>query len=118
MSFRRAAFVAALFLSAASAWPQAPRTLTLDAAFARALEKHPELARYEPQRAAADAALQASSQGAPLRLDLELENAPRSGQDSAFDSAEITLSLASAIERGGKRDARRAVAAARLDALS
>jgi len=117
MSIRCAALLAALSSCCASAWAQSG-TLTLDAAFARALEKHPQLARYEPLRAAASAHVESESQGAPLRLGLELENAPRTRQDSSFDSAETTLSLASVIERGGKRDARRALAEARLESLN
>ena len=34
-----------------------------------------------------------------------------------MQGAELTLSLASVLERGGKRDARRALAASRIDAL-
>ena len=68
-------------------------------------------------REGARAALDAESQGPPLRLELELENAPRSDQDSSFDSAETTLSLASVFERGGKREARAAAAGAQLSAL-
>jgi len=114
MSFRCAALLAALFPCCASAWAQSG-TLTLDAAFARALENHPQLARFEPLRAAAGAHVETESQGAPLRLGLEIENAPRTGQ---VESAETTLSLASVIERGGKRDARRALAEARFDSLT
>ena len=58
-----------------------------------------------------------SRRAPPLRLEFELENAPRSDQDSSFDSAEATLSLASVIERGGKREARRAVADAAAESL-
>ncbi|MET0986329.1 MAG: TolC family protein, partial [Steroidobacteraceae bacterium] len=57
------------------------------------------------------------AQPAPTRVNVEIENAPRSGQNSAFDSTEATLSLASVFERGGKRAARIAVADAKLNSL-
>jgi cobalt-zinc-cadmium efflux system outer membrane protein len=118
MPVRFAAMLAVLLPCSAPAVAQAPAALTLDAAFARVLENHPDLARFAPLRDAATAQRDGESQRAPLRLGLELENAPRSAQDSAFDAAETTLSLASVIETGGKREARRAVADARLNALT
>ncbi len=117
MSFRWVAFTAAVILSCEFASAQAPRVLSLDSAFARALEKNPELARLDSVREGARASLDAESQRPPMRLELELENAPRSDQDSSFDSAETTLSLASVFERGGKREARVAAAGAQLNAL-
>src|SRR5262245_12521348 len=107
MPVRFTARVAALFLCCAAAGAQQPGALTLEAAFTRALEHPPDLARFAPLRDAASAQLEADSQRPALRLGLELENAPRSNQDSAFDTAEATLSLASVIETGGKRAARR-----------
>jgi outer membrane protein, heavy metal efflux system len=117
MSLRWAAFVATVSLSSGIASAQDSGTLTLEAAFARTLEKHPELARFQYLREGARAAIEGESQRPPLRVELELENAPRSGQDSPFDSAEATLSLASLFERGGKRAARVAIADAQLSAL-
>ncbi len=117
MSFRWAAF-AAIALSSGVASAQVPRVLTLEAAFARTLEKHPELARFHYLSESARATIELEAQGPPMRVELEIENAPRSDQDSAFDSAETTLSLASVFERGGKRDARVAVADAQLSALA
>ena len=114
MSFRWVAFTAAMTLSCWFASAQAPRVLTLDSAFSRTLEKNPDLARFGSVREGARAALDAESQGPPLRLEFELENAPRTEQDSSFDSAETTLSLASVFERGGKREARAAAADAQL----
>jgi cobalt-zinc-cadmium efflux system outer membrane protein len=118
MSFRWAAYIAAAYLCCGFAFAQEPRTLTLSAAFQRALDKHPEMARFGYLRDGAQATLDAESQRVPLRLEVELENAPRSGQESAFDTAEATLSLASVFERGGKRQARIDVATAQLDTLS
>jgi cobalt-zinc-cadmium efflux system outer membrane protein len=118
MSFRWAAYVAAAYLYCGFAFAQQPRTLTLSAALQRALDEHPEMARVGYSREGAQATLDAESQRAPVRLEVELENAPRSGQESAFDRAEATLSLASVFERGGKRQARIDVATAQLDALA
>lgn len=116
MSIRWAAFVAAVSCCGLAS-AQEPRLLSQDAAFSRALEKHPELARFNYLREAASAAVDADGQRPPMRLEFELENGPRTHQDSAFDTAEATLSLASVFERGGKREARIAVADAQLSAL-
>ena len=110
MSLRRAAVFAAITAFSGLAPAQAPREITLDAAFARTLARHPELARFAQRRDAALAEVDAGGQRPPLRLELEVEN--------AFQSAETTLSLASTFERGDKRGARFAVATAGLDALS
>jgi outer membrane protein, heavy metal efflux system len=118
MLLRRAAYAAIAYLSCGLAWTQEPRTLSLATAFQRALEKHPAIARFDFLRDSARAAVEFDSQRAPLRLDFELENAPRSHQDSTFDTAEGTLSLASVFERGGKREARIGVSEARLDSLA
>src|SRR5262245_24192790 len=114
MSFRWTAFVAVASSLASLAFGQELRTLTLEAAFTRTLEKHPELARFDYLRDGARAELEAQSMRAPIRLDFELENAPRTNQDSSLDTAEATLSLAGVFERGGKRDARRSIATAAL----
>lgn len=117
MSFRWAAYIAAVCWSCTPAPAQEPRVLTLDAAFARTLENHPELARFTHLRDSARAAVAADAQGPPLRMEFEAENGPRTGQNAALDTAEATLSLASVFERGGKREARVAVAHAQLNAL-
>lgn len=117
MFFRWAIFIAVIALACELASAQEPRVLALERAFSRTLEQHPELTRFDYLREGARATRDAESQRAPLRLGVEIENAPRSDQDSAFDSAEATLSLASVFERGGKRVARIAVADAQLNAL-
>jgi outer membrane protein, heavy metal efflux system len=118
MPFRWAAIIAAMTLPCGLASAQGPRVLTLDTAFSRTLENHPDLARFRYLREGASAELEAGAMRAPLRLEFELENAPRTEQSSAFDTAEATLSLASVIERGGKREARAAVADAQLSSLT
>jgi len=112
MSLPRVAIIAVVNLLCGLAGAQEHKVLSLDDAFARALDKHPGLARFVHLREGAQAQLEAESQGPPLRLEFDLENAPRSGQDSSFDTAEASISLASVMERGGKREARRAIAEA------
>ncbi len=118
MSFPWTAVAAVVSVCCGVAHAQTPRTLTLDAAFERVIERHPELARFQHLRESADAALETERLRAPIRFELELENAPRSSRDSSFDSAEATLSLASVLERGGKREARVAIAVAQRDSLT
>ncbi len=117
MSARWATAIVAINLFAGHVGAQESRVLTIESAFARALESHPDLARYEHLREGAAATVGAESLPPPLRLDLELENAPRTNQESSLDSAEATLSLASVFERGGKREARVAIATAMLSAI-
>ena len=106
MPIRPAAIFVAAICFASLCPAQEPRVLTLDAAYARVLEKHPDLARFAFSREGAEAALESEGQRAPLRLDLEV-----------VDSSESTLSFASVYERGGKRAARAAVAGAQRSAL-
>lgn len=91
--------------------------LSLDDALDRVIHNHPELRGYAARTAALDAELERAAQTPPLQLAAELENAPGSGELSGFSGAELTFSLAGVLERGGKREARRALAASRLDAL-
>jgi outer membrane protein, heavy metal efflux system len=118
MPFRCAALLAAIYISCGVANAQDARVLTLDAAFARVLEQHPDLRRYENLADAATATLETERLGPPLRLELEVENVPRSNRASSPDSSETTLSLASVFERGDKRQARAGVADAQLSALA
>jgi len=52
-----------------------------------------------------------------MSVGVSIENAVGSGDYRSFDASEKTLTLAGLIERGGKREARRAMAAARFDAV-
>lgn len=110
-----AVFAAAPCLRAAA---QPPETLTLDDAFARVSGTHPDLrlidARRQLLHAEADTARLAPARVAAL----DLENALGSGDAAGFRQAEITLTLASVLERGGKLDARRVLAQSRIDALA
>lgn len=92
-------------------------TLSLSEAIEQTLATHPELRLYLNREKSLEAAAETAAQRPPLSLALDAENFGGTGSTSAADSAEITLSLASVLERGGKREARRAVAATQLDAI-
>jgi cobalt-zinc-cadmium efflux system outer membrane protein len=117
MQFRWAAMIAATYLFCAPLVAQETRSLTLDQAFARLIAKHPDLARFRYLRDGAQAELESATQRPPVNASLGVENVLGTGAASGFDEAEITLSLASVLERGSKREARRAVADAQMQAL-
>ena len=102
------------------AWARvaAPAPLTLDEAFARVARIHPELRLFGPQTDALLAERDQAGLRPPMHAGLEIENASGTGATRGFDAAEITFSLAGVLERGGKLDARRALAQSRIDALS
>jgi len=49
---------------------------------------------------------------------VDAENALGTGANRGFDASEVTVSLAGVLERGGKLDARRALAQANIDAIA
>lgn len=114
-----AAFAIAPCVQAQAPSPEAsPDALTLDDAFARVARAHPDLRLFG---ARTDVLLAERDQAAlkpALRAGVDVENALGTGAARGFDQAEITLSLAGVLERGGKLDARRALAQSRIDALS
>ncbi len=118
MRFPLAALAALTCFLCAPLAAQENKTLTLDEAFARLIARHPDLARFRYLREGGQAALDEAGQSPALNAELGIENAPGSGAASGFDQAEMTLSLASVLERGGKREARRAVANAQLQMLT
>jgi len=113
-----ATVVAVYFILFASPAGAAAAPLTLDQAFQATLNAHPDLARFRHVRDAAAAELDQSRQPAALELGTELENVAGTGTASGLDRAEITLSLASVLERGGKRQARIALAQSQFDAVA
>lgn len=113
-----AALAACLALSVAAHAAPASEPLTLDAAFARVAGSHPELRLFGPRGDALEAERDAALQPPPLRAGIALENALGSGDVRGLGAAELTLSLAGVLERGGKLDARRALAQSRIDALA
>jgi cobalt-zinc-cadmium efflux system outer membrane protein len=92
--------------------------LTLDEAIARVARYHPDLRLADAQRPVWEARREAAAFGPPLTVGVELENALGTGGSRGFDAAELTVSLAGVLERGGKLDARRVLAQANLDALA
>ncbi len=118
MWLRLAAFVALALAWCGSASAQAPQRLILDDAFARVADTHPELRLYGARREGLSAGLDAAALHPPLVAGVQVENAFGNGQTRGLDAAELTLTLASVIERGGKLDARRTLAQSRIDALA
>lgn len=116
----RLAAVAALAI-APCVYAQAPSSLdplTLDAAVDRVARTHPDLRLPTLQRQAAQARLDGAGLKPALVFGVDIENALGTGANRGFDATETTVTLAGVLERGGKLDARRAVAQANLDALA
>jgi cobalt-zinc-cadmium efflux system outer membrane protein len=116
MSFRLAALAAGLMLLAVASGAAA-QPFTLEDAHERVAQFHPDLRLFVPRREGLEADARAAALRPPLEAQVDLENVLGSGPLQGTRSAELTLSLAGALERGGKREARRALAAARIDAL-
>src|SRR5688500_11651315 len=95
-----------------------PVALTLDDALARVAQYHPELRLVDAQRPVWEARRDAAGLRPPLTLGVDLENALGTGGNRGFKAAELTVTLAGVLERGGKLDARRAVAQANIDSLA
>lgn len=110
-----AVFAAASCLSAAA---QSPETLTLDDAFARVAQAHPDLRLLDGQRNLLSAEFERVSLRPALVAGIAVENVLGTGDASGFKQAEISLTLAGVLERGGKLEARRALAQTRIDALA
>lgn len=119
MWMRLAALAAIAFVPCVYAQGTTPAVpLTLDDAIARVAQYHPDLRLAEAQRPVWEARREAAGLPPPLTLGVELENALGTGDSRGFDAAEATVTLAGVLERGGKLDARRAVAQANLDSLA
>ncbi|MGX5729679.1 TolC family protein [Pseudoxanthomonas beigongshangi] len=118
MWLRLAALAAFAIASAASARAQSPVVMTLDDAFARVARTHPDLRLVDGQHRVLAAEADIAAQRPGLTAGASVENALGTGDTRGFDSAEISLTLAGVLERGGKWDARRALAQSRIDALA
>ncbi|MBX9400417.1 TolC family protein [Lysobacter sp. BMK333-48F3] len=108
-------------LSAPKPEPAAPRpasVFTLDDALARIGQAHPDLRMFGGQRDVLLAERDRAAQTPPWMVGVAVDNVLGSGAVAGAKAAEVTLSLASVFERGGKLDARRAVAQSRIDALA
>lgn len=95
-----------------------PAPLTLDEAVSRVARTHPDLRLPVLQRAAAEARYEGAGFKPPLVFGVDVENALGTGANRGFDASEVTVSLAGVLERGGKLDARRALAQANIDAIA
>lgn len=117
MRARLAAFAACVAAMLALPALAADR-LTLDDAFARVEQAHPDLRLAGGQRNVLTAELDRASFKPPLVVGASAENALGTGEASGLSGAELTLTLASVLERGGKLDARRALVQSRIDSLA
>jgi cobalt-zinc-cadmium efflux system outer membrane protein len=100
-----------------SATQSAPFSLTLDQAMGRTLDKHPDLKLFGYTEKTLQAETEIAVQRPPIVVGLRMQNALGTHETTGFKNAEIALTLASVLERGGKRDARQALSAGQLDAL-
>jgi cobalt-zinc-cadmium efflux system outer membrane protein len=90
----------------------------LDEAFTRALDSHPDLKMFPYSASALAADVDRAGMRPPIVASALAENVLGTGAASGFKAAELTVSLASVIERGGKLDARLALARNRQDAAA
>ncbi|MGH8080104.1 MAG: TolC family protein [Lysobacter sp.] len=97
---------------------RAGSVFTLDDAYARIGDAHPDLRLFGDQRVVLQAERDIAAQKPAWVAGLTVDNVLGTGAVSGVQGAEITLSLASVFERGGKLDARRAFAQSRIDALA
>ena len=117
--YLRLAALAALVVVSAIAWPaHAADRLSLDDAFARVAQSHPDLRLFGTRQDVLVAELDRAALRPALVAGASVENAFGTGEASGLQSAELTLSLASVLERGGKLDARRTLVQSRIDALA
>jgi cobalt-zinc-cadmium efflux system outer membrane protein len=116
MSVRLAALAAGLTLLAVASGAAA-QPFTLADAQERVAQSHPDLRLFVPRREGLEAEARSAALSPALEVQADVENVLGSGALQGSRSAELTLSLAGVLERGGKREARRALAAARIDAL-
>lgn len=115
MQFLSVAFATSLALASISTPAQV--ALSLDAAFARTLDAHPDLAVFGFTEEGLRAEAERASLKPPLTVGGSVENALGTGKSEALRSAELTVSLSSVLERGDKRAARMALVQSRIDAI-
>ena len=118
MQMRLAALAACVVALAVALPTHAAAPLSLDDAFARVADTHPQLRLFDARNDVLRAELERATLGPALVAGAELENAFGTGEASGLGGAEVTLTLASVLERGGKLDARRLLANSRIDALA
>ncbi|MBQ0720807.1 MAG: TolC family protein [Gammaproteobacteria bacterium] len=99
---------------AASSLPK----LELQDAIKRTLEHNPQLLTYGARFRGVQARAITAKQSPPLALGLSVENFAGSGEHKKFDAAELTLSLSSVLELGGKRSLRSSLVSAEAEKLA
>jgi cobalt-zinc-cadmium efflux system outer membrane protein len=104
---------AALLLSGYVSTVSAQESLTLTEATRRTLTHYPELQVFQWRFQALEAMRDTAQLTPAYELGFEAENIGGSGNFSGTDNMELTLSLSSVIELGGKRESRVAVADSR-----
>jgi cobalt-zinc-cadmium efflux system outer membrane protein len=92
--------------------------LTLKAAISRSIEQNPSLKAFSFRQAALTGQLATAQLNPAYELDVETENFGGTNDFSGFDNAELTVSLSSVIEMGGKREARSGFITSRQSALA
>jgi len=118
MCVRLAAMAACVAALCAVNPAAAADALTPDDVFARVAASHPGLRLADARVGLLEAERDRSLQKAALQAGAELENFAGSGAVGGLKAAEVTLTLASVLERGGKLDARRTLAQSRIDAMA
>jgi len=118
MWLRLAAVAVLIFFCGKFVFAQAPQPLTLNDAFVRVADTHPELRLFGTRRNALTAELDRATLRPPLVAGVSVENGLGTGEVRGLQSAELTLTLASVLERSGKLEVRRTLAQSRIDALA
>lgn len=118
--FHRAMAISAIALSCSSfaLTAVAESTLTLGEAVRATLQYNPQLAGYTFKLNALAGEKQTAALRPELRVNTDLENVAGSGELSGTKASELTISLSSAIELGGQRDARVNLVTARQQQLA
>ena len=93
------------------------KTITLEQAARLTLQQHPELQRYQSLLTATEADRTLANLTPAYHVGVEAENLFGSGDTSGIKNTELTVSLSSVFEMGGKRDARVSLVDANLSLL-
>lgn len=117
--FHRAMAISAIAVScSAFSVAAAESTLSLGEAVRATLQHNPQLAGYTFKANALAGEKQTAALRPELRVNTDLENVAGSGTFSGTKASELTISLSSAIELGGQRDARIDLVTARQQQLA
>lgn len=117
--FHRAMAISAIAVScSAFSVAAAESTLSLSEAVRATLQHNPQLAGYAFKANALAGEKQTAALRPELRVNTDLENVAGSGTFSGTKAGELTISLSSAIELGGQRDARIDLVTARQQQLA